>query len=347
MAVTRKIGISRESLRYRLNRMQSNPNIFLRYHSTTYHTNLGLRKVVSVLTAAPGYESLVRECLEANGFWIYISRFYGKGEGCLATYTIPVEHSEEFEGFIRKITESGVAKNSSLFWSTCFQPGTLTSAWFDKEAGEWSFHWEEWVERLQNESTELPFTLKDPERFSDYADQIDVIMLKELEKDAARSMKDIADTTGISPQLARYHYREHLIGRKLLEDFEIFVYPQDSSRCDMYFFFFSFPDYEKMARFANSLLDKHFVRYVGKILNENGILSEMLLPKDEFRRFVDKLSLLARMNFIKDFDYVIMDLRTGQRQTFPYEFFKDGKWAYDHDHHMANLQALLQKAHKQ
>jgi phosphatidate phosphatase PAH1 len=101
-----------------------------------------------------------------------------------------------------------------------------------------------------------------------------------------------------------------------------------------------------MAKFANSLLDKHFVRYVGKILKENKILSEMLMPRDEFRKFIDKLSLLARMNLIKDFDYVIMDLKTGQRQTFPYEFFKDGKWTYDHNQHIANLQALVEKAHK-
>jgi DNA-binding Lrp family transcriptional regulator len=345
-AVARKVGISRESLRYRLNRMQSNPNIFLRCLSTTYHTNLGLRKVVSVLTATPGYESTLLECLKANGFWIYLSRFYGKGEGCLATYTIPAEHSEEFKRFIQRIKELGVAKSSTLFWSTCFQPGALTSAWFDEEIGEWSFHWDKWIEQVQNESTDLPFTLQDPERFCNYADQIDIIMLKELEKDATKSIQDIANMLGISLQRAFYHYRKHLIGKKLLEDFEIFIYPHNSARCELYFFFFSFPDHETMAKFANSLLDKHFVRYVGKILNENKILSELLLPRDEFRGFIDQLSLLARMNLIESYDYIIMDLKTGQRQTFSYEFFKDGKWTYNHEKHMARLNDIVRGVQK-
>jgi DNA-binding Lrp family transcriptional regulator len=345
-AVARKIGISRESLRYRLNRMQSNPNIFLRCHSTTYHTNLGLRKVVSVLTATPGYESALLDCLKVNGYWIYLSRFYGKGEGCLATYTIPVEHSKEFERFIRRIEELGVAKSSTLFWSTCFQPGTLTSAWFNERIGEWSFHWDGWVEQMQNESTDLPFTLKDPERFYNYADQIDVIILKELEKDATKSIQDIANMLGISLQKAFYHYRKHVVAKKLLEDFEIFIYPYDSTRCELYFFFFSFPNHETMAKFANSLLDKHFVRYIGKILNEHKILSEMLLPRDEFRGFVDRLSLLARMNLIESYDYVIMDLKTGQRQTFSYEFFKDGKWMYDHEKHMTRLHDIVKNVQK-
>lgn len=342
--VARRVGISRESLRYRLNRMQSNPNVFLRCHSTTYHTNLGLKKVVSVLTAAPGCESTLFKCLKANGYWIYVSRFYGRGEGCLATYTIPVENCAKFERFIQGIKELGVARNSTLFWSTCFQPSSLTACWFDEKIGEWSFHWEDWIKQVQDESTNLPFTLKDPDRFHNHADQIDMIILKELEKDATKSLQEIANMLGISLQRAYYHYRKHLFGRKLLEDFEIFLYPHDAARCNMYFFFFTFSDYEKIAKFANSLLDKHFVRYIGKILNRNEILAEMFLPQDEFRRFIDKLSLLARMNLIEEYDYVIMDLNTGQRQTFSYEFFKDGEWLYPHKKHMASLQNLV-RAH--
>jgi len=150
---------------------------------------------------------------------------------------------------------------------------------------------------------------------------------------------------GISLQRAYYHYRKHLFGKKLLEDFEIFIYPHDVAQCNMYFFFFTFPNYETMAKFANSLLDKHFVRYIGKILNRNKILAEILLPRNEFRTFIDKLSLLARMCLIEEYDYVIMDLKTGQRQTFSYEFFKDGKWLYQHKKHMATLQNLM-RAHR-
>lgn len=339
--VARAVGVSREMLRYRLNRMKSNPHTFLRCHSTTYHTNLGLKKVVAVLTANPGYESVLFDCLKANGYWIYVSRFYGKGEGCLATYTIPEKYCAKFEQFTQKIRELGVAKTSNLFWSTCFQPGSLTAAWFDEEIGEWGFNWESWIKQVENESTDLPFSLKDPDRFQNYADQIDIIILKELEKDATKSLQDIADMLNISLQKAFYHYRKHLIGKKLLEDFEIFIYPHNSAQCDMYFFFFTFSNYETMAKFANSLLDKHFVRYIGKILNRNEILAEMFLPRDKFRMFVDKLSLLARMNLIENYDYIIMDLKTGQRQTFSYEFFKNGKWLYHHKKHIASLQNLV------
>jgi hypothetical protein len=48
------------------------------------------------------------------------------------------------------------------------------------------------------------------------------------------------------------------------------------------------------------------------------------------------------MNFIEEYDYVIMDLKTGQRQTFSYEFFKDGKWSYPYKKHMTNLGNLVQ-----
>lgn len=341
--VARRVGIPQESLRYRFRRMNSNPHIFLRCHATIYHTNLGLKKAVAVLTANPGMEHTMLECLKVHGYWIYVSRFYGKGEGCLATYTIPAERCDKFEEFIQRIGELGVARSSQLFWATCFQPGCLTSAWFDEEIGEWSFRWDEWAEQVQNETVDLPYTLKDPDRFHNYADQIDVFMLKELEKDATKSIQEISDMLGISLQGAFYHYRKHLIAKKLLEDFEIFIYPHDAALCNMYFFFLAFPSYETMAKFANSLLNKHFVRYIGKILNANKILGEFLLPREEFRRFIDKLSFLARMKLIQSYDYVIMDLKTGQRQTFAYELLSDGRWLYDHRKHLADLRRVTRR----
>lgn len=335
--IARRVGIPQESLRYRLKRMHSNPHIFLRIASTTYHTNLGLKKAVVVLKAAPGLEQTLFECLKANEYWIYLCRCYGKFEGCLAVYTIPVEQSDKFERFIQKIKELGIATDSNIFWSTCFQPGTLTLGWFNKGKGEWGFHWDKWIEQLKNVSTNLPHTLIDPDCFHNYADEIDVFILKELEKNATKTLKEIADMLEISLQKAHYHYKKHLVEKKLLEGFEIFIHPHNSV-CDMLFFFFDFHNYETMAKFTMSLLDKHFVRFVGKILNKHSLLATLYMPRTEFRKFVDKLSSLARMKLVQNYDYVILDLKTGKRQTFPYEFFKDGKWLYNHKKHIGCLQ---------
>ena len=175
---------------------------------------------------------------------------------------------------------------------------------------------------------------------------IDIFILKELEKNATRSLKDIAEMLGISLQRAFYHYKKHLIEKKLLEDFEIFIYPHGAERCGMYFFFFTFPHYRAMAKFANSLLDKHFVRYIGKILNENRLLAELLFPIEGFRGFVESLSLLSRRGLLENYDYVIMDLKTGQRQTFSYEFFKDGGWLYNQKKQMTDVHRLARTVSK-
>jgi hypothetical protein len=97
-----------------------------------------------------------------------------------------------------------------------------------------------------------------------------------------------------------------------------------------------------MGKFARSLLDKPFVTILGKILNENALISQVYLPRNEFRNFVDALSNLVRMNLLENYEYVQQDLRPGKwsRETIPYQLFKNGVWTYDHPQH---LQALYEQ----
>jgi len=109
--VARHVGIPSRTLGSRIERMKSDPNFFLRMYVSVYHTNLGLRKAVVVSRAKPGMEQLLFDCLLVNGFWLYVCRSYGAGEGCTAVYAIPVERCREFEEFVHEIGRLGVAED--------------------------------------------------------------------------------------------------------------------------------------------------------------------------------------------------------------------------------------------
>lgn len=341
--VARAAGISRKKLDSRLKRMQSNPKVFLRVLTDIYHTNLGLRKAVVVLEAEPGMEQLLFDCLLTNGFWLYVSRSYGMGEGCTAIYTIPIEHCKEFEEFIHEMKRSGIAKNVEIYWSTCFQGGRITADWFDSQNGDWVFRWDDWIREVQTQTIDLPYTLKEPKSYPILADETDIRMLMKLEKDATKSLTEIARSLGISRQLAHFHFKNHLIERNLIEGYQIFAMLYGDSAFVMVLFKISFHDYEKLAKFARSLLDKFFFIMSGKILGENAILMEVFLPTDEFRRFIDALSKLAKMKLIRSYKYAIQDLRVRHRQTISGEFFNGKSWIYDHKDQM---EILHQKASK-
>ncbi len=339
--VARKLDISRGTVLSRIKRMSS--LFYLRLFTNVYHTNLGLKKAVVFAKATPGYEELLFNCLKVNKFYIYLTRCYGAFEGCLVIYVIPKERTTIFEQFIKEIKKLGVARDIQIFWSTCFHTVNRTSNWFDNISETWVFPWDKWVEEILGEGTKLPYTLLDPKDFQVKADEIDLFIVKELEKDATIDLTIIAKKLGTTLQNVHYHYKWHVIKHGLVEDFQIGILPFDRTISDMFFFAFKFDSMEKMAKFARSLLDKPFVFIVGKLLGENALVAQVYLPRLEFRNLIEHLSKLIRIGFLQSYEYVIQDLRPGKwsRETIPYEFFKDVSWVYDHNKHMKDLHNLV------
>jgi DNA-binding Lrp family transcriptional regulator len=339
--LAKELKIPRGTILSRIERMSS--SFFLRLVTTIYHTNLGMKKAVVLARARPGYEELLFNCLKINKFYIYLSRVYGLFEGCLAIYIIPIDHTNEFEHFLKEVEKSGVTQKIDLLWSTCFHTVNRTSNWFDDSAGTWVFHWDEWVKEVHVADNELPYTLKDPPSFPVKADEKDLYIVKELEKDATVSLASIARKLGTSLQNIRYHYEKHVMKNGLVETYQMAMLPFDRTTSDMAFFVFRFDDSEKMSKFARTLLDKPFVIILGKILGDSSLVCQVYLPRLEFRNFIDALSNLARQNFLLDYEYVLQDLRVGKwsRETVPYEFFKKKTWVYEHEKHVKALKDLV------
>ena len=63
------------------------------------------------------------------------------------------------------------------------------------------------------EAGELPYTLKNPESFTLKADKTDLLILKEMEKDATITLAEIARKLGTTLQNIRYHYDRHTLSQ--------------------------------------------------------------------------------------------------------------------------------------
>lgn len=335
--VARKLRVPAETLRKRVRRMAS--QFSWRFHLNINHAYLGLKKAVVFAQAIPGYEDVLFDSMKANDFWLYVNRCYGMNEGCFAIYTIPANHSNDFESFVQQLEDSGVTSKVQAFWSTCFHYVNLKSNWFDEASKSWNFHWDRWVEEVSKNRgrIQLPDTLRDPEEFPIKGDKTDVLILKELEKDPLIRMTDLAEKIGISQQLAAYHYLRHIQEQNLIESFEVSFPYFDKNASDAFMFVFEFDNHETFARFAASLLDKPFARGLGKVLGKNELIAHLYLPRTEFRKFVDILSKLIRAGLLTRYRYVIQDPTKTSRQTISYEYFENKKWTYDHKKHIKKL----------
>jgi hypothetical protein len=335
--VARKLSVPEATLRRRLKKMA--PHIFLR--ANVYHTNIGLKKVIVFAQAFQGHETLLYNCLDAHAYIIYIARSFGAYEGCVAILAVPTERCAEFEEFLRFLEHAGVAREIQYHWSTCFHTVNLKCDWYSGNAESWNFFWKEWIAEIETQTTELPFTLKDPPAYPQKADAMDIFILKELEIDATITFKAIAQKLNTSVPLVKYHYDRHVVDRCLLEDYQVVFYPFDKSSSNGFFFTFRFDSVKKMAKFANSLMNKPFALSLGKIFGEPALFAYIYLPLSEFRKFVDSLGELVRRHFLLTYTYLLQDTVMTQRYTIPYKCFRNKAWMYDQEQYREKVKALL------
>lgn len=338
--IAKDLDLPRTSVRYRVKRMLSDSTLFL--HLNPYHTNMGLKKAIVFVEATPGYEDELLDCLRVNDFWILLFRFYGPHEGCGGVWTVPVEATEHFKAFLHQLEALGIAKSFEVVWSTCFQGIPVRERWFNVEEGYWAFQWDEWIKEVESIEGPLPYTLLEPMGWPVRVDYEDLLIIKELEINGAASIAEISEKLNMPLSRLKYHYHQHILKNGLVEGFQVEIYRTPFPLSEVLFFKFEFEDYTRMSKFALTLLDKPFAIFLGKVLGENALISQIYLPRWEFRKLVNSLSALIRKGMLKRYHYFIQDMFQTWRQTVPYKYFKDGKWLYDLDAQIGSLKALFQ-----
>jgi DNA-binding Lrp family transcriptional regulator len=337
--LSERLGMPVQTVRDRTKRLKS---LFsLQLQANIYHTYIGLKKAFVFAKANPGFEDLLKECLKAEGYYLYLARTYAPPRGYYGIYGIPAEHTADFEHFIREIEKFSVTESIRLFWSTCIQTINLTDNWFDQKSNTWTFNWDKWVQKIENQGIRLPPTLTEPHSYPQKADEIDILVLTKLEKDATSKLRDIAKMLNLNPLKVQYHFTNHIIKKGLIEGYAVLLHCFDRDS-DIFCFRFGFNNSEDMAKFASSLMNKPFARGISKIFGENALLVHIHLPRKEFGGFMDTLSGLVRKGFLRNYDYVIEDpSKPPEQQTISCEFFENGAWIYDHKKHLDELRSLV------
>jgi len=335
--IARKINAPFPTVRDRINYLKSHFSLLLQ--AKVYHTFIGLKKAFVFARASPGCERLLWESMRANEYWLYLTARYDAAESFYGIYGIPADHIGEFEQFIKRIEKLGIAQSINLFWSTCIHEVLLTGNWYDHESERWVFKWDQWIEDIESQGTSLPHTLVEPRSYPQKADKIDIFILKELEKDATGSLQHIAKLLGVRPQIVQYHFKNHVVKRRLIEGYVVHL-PHFEDVSENYCFRFNFHNEKDMAKFALSFEGKPFVRSIGKIIGRNALFVYIYLPRKEFRGFTDSLSKLTKNGLLRGYDYAIEDLSRKQAETIPYQLFKNNEWIYDHEEYMRRLHKL-------
>lgn len=332
--IAEKLGISWDTVNYRLERLST---LFSFLASATVHgSNIGFRTAFLLVKSSASFRKVLQKCVKANDYWRYMSQIYGKVEGVFGVYTIPLEHTKDFIRFFHLLKSLRFIEDAQLYWVTGFLTINPSMKWFDIKSGKWLLRWKEWLNEIPHAEAKLPPILKDPENFPLYADYIDIFILSKLEANVMISFKEIAQQLGLTPPAIQYHYNEHVLKRGLISKWAILIRRFESDY-DRFIFFFKFKSEEDMARFASSIQDKPFSYSISRIYGENTLITQLIIPSEQFRAFLESLSKLLMNGYLQSYDYLLEDYTKAFARTIPEKNFRNDVWIYNHKKHIRGL----------
>ncbi len=339
LTLAKSIGLPATTVTFRMKKLIRKGLLEIR--TNLDYSKLGLVKAVLIAESRRGREKKLQQIINNIDYWTYIVRCFGKYDGYYAIFAFPAKYDRELEEYLQHATQSKGFSRHIFYRTTNFTDVAPSFNWFDFPSKSWNFQWKRWMEEIKSASEKLPRKLVEPKSYSIRADETDILLLKELEKDAAIRFTKLADVANITPQGVRYRYHKHIVGRDLITDYEVAALPYPLPTSDMCSFIIDFEDKEKLAKFANSLNNKPFIFSYAKAIAQLTLIVHVYIPKTEFSKLVNSMNRLTEQKLVKSFLYVTLDVASYERQTMSYEFFKENKWIYEYPKKLERLREIV------
>lgn len=337
--IAESIGLPRSTVAYRVKKLIKYNN--LEINTRVDFSNLGLMKGIVLAEALPGKWDALWKALESLDYLTYLTKCYGKIYGCYGIFAFPVEYKKELENYLDEAKRLQALSHYSLFWITNLCEVPPNYYWYNFKERKWIFQWQQWIEEIKNASERLPKKLLEPKAYPIMADETDLRLLRELEKNGTIGFRELAKVLGITPQGVAYRYYKHLIERDIITDHSIAIFPYPYKISMVSTFIIEFEDEKALAKFTNCLDDKPFMLSYAKIIGQNSLVANTYITKEEFLNFIESLNHLAGMNLIKRFYHVTLTLKPHRRGGVSYKFFKNGTWHYDRKENFERLRKIV------
>jgi DNA-binding Lrp family transcriptional regulator len=305
-------------------------------------SKLGLAKAFLIATASLGRQETLLEVIRNTDYWTYIIRCYGKFDGYCAYFAFPASHMKELEKYMEEAKSLQAFTHSQFFWTTNSRVIPPNFSLYDFKKKEWTFRWEKWINNILTGSSSLPEVIKEPYDYPVLVDKKDLLIIKELQKDESIELKKLAEIVGITPQSVSFRYHKHILGRNLIIDHAVDIYPFPPQIADLYVFIIDFKNERNLAKFANICEKSPFVVSYTKIIGRDSLIVNVYILKTEFPNLIKSLNCLFTDNFIRNFTYATLDPTSYRRQTISYEYFENGKWIYNSEQKIKKLREICQ-----
>lgn len=306
------------------------------------YPKIGLSRSVVIVTPHPGKEVLAREALKVPSFWLKIARCLGDTNGYYSQHAIPTANRQDFELYLEQLLERGVIKKYRIFWLGEAGFPLPNFDYYKMKDRSWKFDWKGWLEKLTTTRTKNE-TSKQSSAQPESFDERDLIILKELTKDARTTLADLSKMLSLTLPATKYRF-DKLVARGLIQEYVIDLLPFAPQISKLIDAKLDFKNEGAMRAVENALPDLPIVQSYSLIAGLNSMMVRLYLPQVEVSNLFAFLSLLISKGVLTNYSYIIIDPMTMQAQTFAYKDYSDQKgWNYNSREYLKNVDNLLPK----
>ena len=300
-------------------------------------SRLGMIEVAILATAKPGLEQQVTTALKLPNFWWSINTC----EGAFTHHSvqaIPFKFLKDFKKYVKRISEKRLITHLRMIPTGDYIPNFPDFKYYHPVTKQWKFEWDKWLGRLRRSPSE---TIEDPAGYPSQGDKKDLLIVKELEKDARRSFADLAPMLEMTLQGVKYHYDKRLTANGIVQHFAFDIVPYPIEVSAYHEAMLEFASAADMNRFFSAIGELFFVRGVAKVLKQNALLVRTYILQSQLSNMFAFFSEIANAGMLKSYSSVRLDFAGRQVQTISYELFDEKKgWTFDLNKCLSELSKL-------
>jgi hypothetical protein len=212
--IARSLGQFKESVRYRYKEKILNKGFAVQ--ASVDHEKLGLKRMVALLGFSEEYESYASSILTAMSELCYVQSFMKSLPNGIfvVNFSVPTEHVASMAQLLNYLKERGMFNHVEILEFEWFRNPPMKAEFYDFDQGRWDF---DFAGPHPEDIEAARYRPSVPTKF----DYTDLLIIKELQKDANKSLKEIADSLKLNYKKLAWHHNTHVIGKRLLRGYSV------------------------------------------------------------------------------------------------------------------------------
>ena len=179
------------------------------------HEKLGLQRMILIAETPDPYSSYAQAIFAAMSELSYVvgfSRTLVGGEHII-NVSAPKDQTGVVRDFFFALKDKGLFSSLEVLDFDWHRNVPMKAEYYDFDTGRWDFDWQKGADDYQSAT----YSPTSPCKF----DYTDLLVIKELQMDANKSLKEISEKLQINYKKLAWHYTTHVMARRMLPGYTI------------------------------------------------------------------------------------------------------------------------------